>query len=232
MQKEFTFEVEGKQLDAVLVGSDVSKPADFVFIHGAGKGTKERLFSFHQELVGQGHTLLAFDQSGAGKDLENMRDSSLAKRVMEARTAIDQFADTENLTVCGSSMGGYVALKMLEYFPVKNLILFCPALYDTAAFNVPFTEQFSEIIRQPESWKNTDAMSGLGSFTGQLLVLMGEQDEVIPPGVIELINVHASRASRKEVFYIPGCPHKIQAWLLDNPQWQGIVSKKVAEFSV
>jgi len=231
--RQFIIDINGQPPDAMVLAKDpasIRKP-DFVYLHGAGMGTMDRIFSFCDELVDSGHSILAFNHSGAGRDAANLHQSSLRQRVEEARFVIGQYADTSNLTVCGSSMGGYVALKMLELFPVKNLILFCPGIFDAAAFSVPFDDRFSQIIRQPESWRRTDALQPLEQFTGKLLVVIGEEDAVIPPGVIELIDQHSPKASRKQILRLPGCPHKIQDWLLSHPEEQRLVGETVAQFS-
>jgi len=54
---------------------------EFIFIHGAGTGTKERIHTFSDVLEDNGVTMLAFDQSGAGNDIQNLKQSSLEKRV-------------------------------------------------------------------------------------------------------------------------------------------------------
>ena len=187
--------------------------------------------SFAKPVVEQGSSIGAFDHSGHGESTGEEKKSSLEKRVREACAVIDGFAGDSLRTVCGSSMGGYVAIKMLEKYPLQNLILYCPAVYDKAAYSVPFDSGFTEIIRQPESWKNTDAVGILENFHGNLLVIIGSEDITIPKGVIELINNHASNTKRKEILIVPGAPHAIHSWLGDRPQEAAKVANKVAEFS-
>src|SRR5207253_2275148 len=112
---------------------------------------------------------------------------------------------------------GYVAIKMLEKYGIENLILYCPAVYDRAAFDVPFDSGFTEMIRRPESWKNTDAQEILQKFTGNLLVIIGAEDATIPKGVLQLIDESSSQTRRKEFLVIPGAPHAIHSWLLAHP---------------
>jgi pimeloyl-ACP methyl ester carboxylesterase len=184
----FTFPGGQETISGAILSAnkEPAKPR-FVFLHGAGKGVKERIYDLAEVIIKSGRDMLAIDFSGHGASSGELKKSSLEKRVKEARSAIDQFTSREALTICGSSMGGYIALKMLRFYEVENLILFCPALYDKKAYSVKFDEGFSEIIRASKSWENTDALSDLKEFSGKLLLVMGDQDEVIPDEVIDLI---------------------------------------------
>lgn len=113
----------------------------------------------------------------------------------------------------------WVALSPLSYWNFlksKTLILLCPALYDQQANATSFDSGFTEIIRSPESWKKTDVLPLLESFTGRILLVVGEKDTVIPSGVIELIDFHTPNASKKKLYFIKNCPHSITTWILDQ----------------
>ncbi len=230
MLKKVNFKVDDQSFEGMIVAKDFSTKSNFVFLHGAGLGNKERVLSFAEYLVDRGVSIVTFDQSGAGKDAANLKASSLAKRALESKAAIERFADQDSLTVCGSSMGGYIALKMLEYFDVKNLVLFCPAIYASKAYNVPFGDGFTETIRQPESWRDSDVLYNLEQFKGSLLIIIGEKDDVIPPGVIDLIYSHASKAAKREIIRIPEAPHKIHVWLGDHPDIALQIANKISEY--
>ena len=232
MQTEFLFSIDEKEHEALVISNNSAKKPSFVFIHGAGVGSKERIYTFSDYLEQNDVSMLSFDQSGAGKDAANLKHSSLEDRTKESKFVIEEFASEDALTVCGSSMGGEIAVRMLEFFPVKNLILFCPGIYDEAAFTVRFDQGFTDIIRQPESWRQSRAFSLLQSFSGNLLVVIGSEDAVIPPAVIDRIEESAMYARKKEILRIPGCPHAYQTWLTEHPEWSDHVAKKVLEFSV
>lgn len=214
--ESFSLPVNKEIIDgAILSKGESNNPPRFIFLHG-GAGNKERFYDVAPPIVGGGVNVLSFDFSGHGKSTGDLKQSSLKKRVEEAKAIINKFAEKDNLVVCGASMGGYIAIKMLESHPVKTLILFCPALYDQVAYDLPFGSGFTEAIRRQDSWRNTDALDLLETFTGNLFVVMGNRDEVIPEGVINLIMQYASNASRKELHLIPDCPHKIFDWLKTN----------------
>ncbi len=232
MQKEFKFNFEGQEHDAIIIGKDVSLPPTFVLIHGGGAGSKERIYTYSEFLEERGINMLAFDQSGAGKDKDNIKQSSLKRRTDESIYAIENFASKEPITVCGSSMGGEIALRMLASFDVKSLVLFCPAIYSERSFPVKFGEGFTEIIRELDSWKQSATLQLLEKFEGKLLLVIGELDTVIPPGVIEALDKHSPNVSKKEIYRIPGCPHRYQEWLAEHPSELQKVCEKVAEYSL
>ena len=121
---------------------------------------------------------------------------------------------------------------MLEVYSVDTLILFCPALYDGRAYDVQFDQGFSEIIRQHESWRNTDVIKTLEAFTGNLLLVLGEKDTVIPAGVIDIIDRHTPNVRKKELYTIADCPHKIALWMMDRPEERARLQDKILEFMV
>lgn len=225
-------EIEGEHLTGVKIAEDLSKPSDFVFFHGAAGGNWSRLMGFIKPVVEQGSSIVAFDHSGHGTSSGTEKKSSLAKKIIEANAIIDNFANRNPKTVCGSSMGAYTAIKMLEKYPVQNLILFCPGIYDRQAINIRFDSGFTEMIRRPESWKNTDAAEILEKFQGNLLVLIGSKDNIIPRGVIELIDQHSPNTKKKEILNLEGAPHGIQAWMIANPDRAQEIANKIAEFSL
>jgi len=198
-----------------------------LFLHGAGTSDKERTKYLSDELQKYGIEGCSFNFSGhGGVDLEN---SSLAKRLAEAEKAIKVFRLTEPLNLCGSSMGGYIAIKVLKNHGVDNLVLFAPAVYDFKAFALPFDSTFSEVIRQENSWENSDAFGILEKFSGKMLLFIGEKDEVIPERLVERIDKSLSMAKSKEIVRIPECPHKIHLWLSQHEEWKNKVSEKIGK---
>lgn len=199
--------------DQTLAGIQYGKNPHLLFIHGAGQSIKERLRYLAEKLLNDNISSFVFDHSGHGESTGILENSSLATRYNEAKYALNFLDESKPISVCGSSMGGYLAIKLLKDHPIQNLILFCPAIYDHQVFNIPFNKGFSEIIRKPESWKNSDAMSLLKNFKGNLLIFIGENDRIIPDEVIESIDRSSINTNKKEIIRIPGCPHMIHPWI-------------------
>jgi pimeloyl-ACP methyl ester carboxylesterase len=106
-------------------------------------------------------------------------------------------------------MGGYTAVTLLQRYDIANLVLIGPAMYAAEAYPVPFNGGFTEIIRRPKSWEASDAWNILSGFAGRLLVVAGERDTVIPPGVIRRIYESAANATERAVYVAPGASHLI-----------------------
>ncbi len=189
-----------------------------LFMHGAGSSKKERYTWLAEKLLAQNIASLTFDFSGHGESTGLLAESSLQKRSQEALAALKHIDQSNPFTIMGSSMSGFTALDLLRFVQPANLILFCPAIYTAAAYEARFDDGFTPIIREYESWKNADVLQYLERFEGNLLIIIGDQDEVIPPGVIEMIHQHARKTSSKKILTIPGCGHGIQTWLANNPE--------------
>lgn len=230
---KINFKAGKENIVGQILGRDSDKKSDFILFHGAGKSTKERAKQFfHESLFDVVPSIVTFDFSGHGESTGELKKSSLKQRVLEAQTAIELFTTKEKLTVCGSSMGGYIALKMLSLYDIKNLILFAPAIYDKEAFNVSFNQGFTEILRKPESWRSSDVLTHLENFTGNLLLFIGKDDEVIPSGVIDLIDNHSSKAAKKEIIRFDNCPHALHDWLDNHPFEKKQVAEKISEYYI
>lgn len=217
-------------MGAIYSNSVPSSAPNFVFLHGAGLSNKEKNLGLVTPAIKSGIDMLAFDFSGHGESTGELKKSSLSKRVNEASKMVEQFASKKAISLCGVSMGGFIAIKMLELCQVDKLILFCPALYDAKAYHIPFDEGFTDIIRVPMSWRNTNTLAALQEFTGKLLVIIGEQDEVIPEGVIDLLIQHTPKVKHKEIYKIPNCPHQITAWLANNEAELERIQNKIVDF--
>lgn len=208
------FSAGSEMLSAVSLLPSSSSAHHIFSFHGAGSSSKDRALYLLNDLVrSSGLGALLFDFSGHGQSTGLFTELSLRKREEQAYAAIERFG-TKPIVLIGSSMGADTALRMLEHHTPSTLILFAPALYSDAAYSVPFAEGFSKIIREPSSWKHASKiLKLLANYTGRLLVVIGEDDTVIPPGVIELIDTTATRVSKKEIIRIPDCDHMIHAYL-------------------
>lgn len=229
---ELQLDINGREYHGYRFAKNQKKLSTFVAIHGATSGNPNRLLSFAKSVVEMGLSIVTVDHSGCNKDYHFQQEMSLKERVFEVDALIKKYVDhqAKDLTFYGESMGGYVAIKLAEKYRPKNLILFCPAIYDFAAFDVPFGPDFSTIIRKDESWKKSDAGKVLQNFKGNMLLIIGDKDTVIPSGVIDYIDIHTQHLIKKEIIKIPGAPHKMHEWMLSNPTEAQQIADKVVHF--
>jgi pimeloyl-ACP methyl ester carboxylesterase len=153
-EETVTFEANHQTLCGVfnLSSANPLGAINTLFIHGAGTGSKDRMRYLARGLDAYGTNSFRFDSSGWGESSGKISENSLSKRVTEALAALELMKAkspvSAPLTIIGSSMGGEVALRLLEHVAVDNRVLFCPGIYHRDAYHVPFDERFSAIIRQ------------------------------------------------------------------------------------
>ncbi len=116
IKNSFTFNTDDEIIAGTILSNETSvTPPKFIFLHGAGAGIKERIYGIAPSIIDVGTNILTIDFSGHGESTGDLKKSSLEKRVNEAKHAINKFASKESLTICGVSMGGYVAIKLLGF---------------------------------------------------------------------------------------------------------------------
>jgi pimeloyl-ACP methyl ester carboxylesterase len=200
-----------------------------LFVHGGGASNKERLLPFAIELAEQGVASFAFDFSGHGESTGTLKESSLYRRALEATAALNYLQGPKPHVLCGYSMGGHICLELLKTNDIDTLVLFAPAIYDRDAFTVPFGAGFTDIIRKEGSWRRASVLDVLETFRGNLLIYIGESDDVIPKGVINLLDEHSWNVKTKEIIRIPDLGHRIPVWLAENPNKQKEIASRLLE---
>ena len=205
-----------------LLASDVlpgGSLARLLLLHGAGLATNRCAFQqLRYKLESAGISSCAFDFIGHGETGGTLLGSNLDERTRQVLAVINAGKLTKQYAVLAASMSGYTAVKLLMHQDIRRLILIVPAAYAREAYAVPFGNQFSEIIRQPRSWEYSDAWEILNAFTGRLLLIAAERDEVVPLEVIERFFTSASRAAERKLYVIPRSSHKILHFLAMNPK--------------
>ena len=214
MRRVFRVPLEGHLLVGdVLAGEE---PPRLLVLHGGGQSNRGRFRLLREHLFAQGVGTVAFDCVGHGDTGGDLKQSSLRSRTAQACAVIDALALPQPFSILAASMGGYTAVTLLPRYAIASLILLGPAMYAAEAYAVPFNAGFTEIIRRPRSWESSDAWALLSRFTGRLLVVAGERDTVIPPGVIRGIYDAAGNAGSRTLFVAPGASHLILTDLRAN----------------
>jgi len=197
--------------DSTLIG-DVLGPKNstrLLVLHGAGKSNRSRFQILREELLAKGISSAAFDFVGHGDTGGDLSRSSLCSRTRQACRVVDGLDLQQPFSVIGASMSAYTAVKLLDHFQIKSLILLVPAMYTRQAYEVPFNQGFTDLIRQPQSWVQSDAWRLLAGFTGRLLIVGAENDRVIPSDVIQRIYDSAVKAAERNLYIAPEASHFI-----------------------
>ena len=176
-------------------------------LHGAGNSNRGRFQKLRGQLYDRRISSAAFDFVGHGDTGGDLKSSSLLSRTRQACRVVDALNLQQPLSVIGASMSAYTAVKLLEHYQIKNLILLVPAMYSSRAYSIPFNRGFSEIIRQPQSWIQSDAWRLLADYTGRLLIVAAENDQVIPRDVINRIYDSAVNSTERQLYFAPNASH-------------------------
>jgi pimeloyl-ACP methyl ester carboxylesterase len=191
-------------------------PPQVLVLHGAGNSNRGRFRTLREELFAKGISSVAFDFVGHGDTGGDLKSSSLSSRTRQACRVVDSLDLQQPFSVIGASMSAYTSVKLLERFRIKSLILLVPAMYTSLAYSIPFNRGFSDIIRQPQSWVQSDAWRLLADYTGRLLIVAGENDQIVPRDVLNRIYDSAVNAAERELYIAPNASHFVFTDLRDN----------------
>lgn len=213
-----------------------SKQTVLFLFGGSRTQAKERFTEWSKKLAVAGINSVSFDYSGTGQSSGDFYRSSLKRRIQEAsgvlkwiRTTLEQ---SDRITVCGGSMGATIALGVAHRYNriVKNLILFCPAAYAKEAHATTFGPEFTQLIKKQNSWKNSPAFEWLGKFTGRLLFIIPDHDEVISADITEKFRQSATNAGQVEIVAVKGATHQLLSLGKANEAVREYVYRRSIEF--
>jgi hypothetical protein len=185
-------------------------------LHGAGDSNRGRFRMLREELFDRGISSVAFDFVGHGDTGGDLKSSSLSSRTQQACRVVNLLNLQQPFSVIGASMSAYTSVKLLEHYQIKSLILLVPAMYTSQAYEIPFNQGFTDIIRQSQSWVDSDAWRLLADYTGRLLIIAGEKDQTIPHGVVNHIYDSAINAVERKLYIAPNASHFIFTDLRSN----------------
>jgi alpha-beta hydrolase superfamily lysophospholipase len=179
----------------LLVPNEHKNSAGIFLLHGAGRQSNLGRFTLMQEyLAERGISSFSIDFRGCGESEGEFEDGSINNRLTDAVNGLEVYRstgvfDVNNLTILGASMGGYVAIKLLEKnYWAKSIILQCAAAYGLEAEDKPLNQAFTASIKKKNNWMSSPAFDILMNFPGQVHTFYGENDEIIPEDVQQRYN--------------------------------------------
>lgn len=180
--------------------------------------------------------------------------SSLNSNIKEAEAFYEYLDTSKPVVLIGYSLGGTVALEILKKHvaDVEKLILFYPAVYAKEAYDKPFSEQFSKVIRKPFSYRKNDILETFSGYSGKLWVIKGEYDGLeaktpgisagkvkvqgkiynspIPKEVFDMIMAVDMPAENKKLIEVPACGHSVITWMRKHPKQADELVRALARF--
>lgn len=165
-----------------------SKVPGVLFVHGWG-GSQQRDLARARGIAGLGCVCLTFDLRGHEGSLllqarvsreDNLRDIIAAYDRLAGHPGIDSSA----IAVIGTSYGGYLATILTTQRPVRWLALRVPALYRDEQWHLPKRLLDKVDLAQYRRGRvlptENRALAACAAFTGDVLLVESEHDEVVP----------------------------------------------------
>lgn len=206
--------------DEVLIGDTLGAASTLraLFLHGAGQSQRQRQRLLREELALTGFGNASFDFSGHGESSATT-PGSLQKRLLQAQRVL-QHVDAQDTidTVVGTSMSGEIAIRLAVANPqLRHLVLIVGAIYDRAAFTLPFGPAFSAAIRRPYSWRDAEALELIATYRGGVTLVRALDDAVIPHEIADLLAQAAGAASFVRILDLADTDHRASERMAQDP---------------
>lgn len=139
-------------------------------------------------VAGTGMSALVFDYSGHGKSPFRLEETRPAQHFLEVIYVFDwllkEYPEAE-ITVMGTSYGGFLATQLTKYRAFANLILRAPAIYKPSDFYTTWRDIDRDWTRKVfrrdiDALTNHPLLARASKFTGRTFVMVHEYDESVP----------------------------------------------------
>ncbi len=194
------------------------KEINAIILHGAGISQRKRFYAIAQEIMKHDIGVVLFDFPGHGESSGELSEQTLDRRRKQVQGIIEDIVPEGKLYLLGVSMGAQTLCDLLPVYEnrAKAILLGCPAIYTEEARDIMFGNQvFTSKLREKNSWQKSQAPAMLKNFTGRAVIAIGDQDEVIPSGVIDMLKNAVQNLTYIEC---PGVTHNLAKWLGENPK--------------
>ncbi len=210
---------EGEKLAAqVLSNPNFSGKRPIILVIHGWTSSMARYPSRVEPLVAMGYLVLLFDLRGHGSSSGTFGTFSPHDHLNDCLTAYDYLtglenADLSNISVIGSSYGGFQASLLTTKRQVHHLVLTVPALYPNSIFdnrkNVQRSDKTTRYRKEIHNFNDDFALQAIHEFKGDLLFIEAEKDEILPPEVMKSYEAAAQVKFTHQV--IKGADHAMHA---------------------
>lgn len=232
MKKDIEFKIGSEVLRGTLFIPEGNGPfPGVVFFHGRGSD-RTRYLPMAQKLSENGIIGLAFDFRGCGESDGEFENQNHAMGVEDGRAGLDfllsQNVDRKRIGIQGTSFGGFVAGMVLnDYDFIKSVVLRVPAAYSDKDLDLtPKTFPNYVYFQDKNNWISSSAYNGARNFTGNLLVIVSEKDELLSPELTQKYYDIASKTVSKKLFIQKGAGHSFST----DPEGLKVFHKVVVDW--
>lgn len=217
--QKITFKSDGESLSGLIYipeRTDTRLLPSVVIFHGRGSN-KDRYTGRSEALAKAGLLTFIFDFRGCGESEGEFKNQTIAMGFQDATAGYDylvhhNLCDKKRIGVFGGSFGGYQAALLTKERFVKSLVLSAPAIYQDEWWDkVPesLDPERKALYRLQASISDTKAMKAIQTYSGALLVIEHEKDEVIPKRITRSYYKKALCVSERKIEIIRGAPHAL-----------------------
>ena len=185
--------VDGDAVEATVLTPQRELPG-VLFVHGWG-GSQEQDLSRAREVAALGCVCLTFDLRGHRANAVRKETVTRTQNLADLCATYDWLArrphvDAGSIAIVGVSYGGYLAAILSELRPVRWLALRTPALYLDRDWEAPKRRlhddpELARYRRAAVAPQDNRALRACLRFTGDVLLVEAEHDEIIPRQVID-----------------------------------------------
>lgn len=200
-----------------------------LILHGGGSSSVARFEALRAFLFQRNIETLGFDCIGHGRTGGAQLGSTLEERVLQVLAVVEsEHLNPAALALLGFSMGAYVAVKAGSLLGASGLCLAIPAAYTALAFTTPFGPLFSQLLRAPRSWVDSDAFDLVRAYAGHLLVVSAENDVVVPAEISRRYLSSGTHCASRAQHVIARSGHDLIAHFEREPQAQAAAYTAIA----
>ncbi len=185
-----------------------------ICIPGGGKIVgASRFIELQERLCKENIGSVSVNFAGVEGSIGSVQSDTLENRINVVNRIIDWVKNNftfKELSLYGVSMGGYIVLGAQEKENYNGkIIIHAPAAYAKESFRVNFNEQFTNILRTPDSWKNSESFDWLKKLNNQTLLITHSEDEVIPKEILDTYKNIISEKDNSKIIEVKGAKHAI-----------------------
>jgi esterase/lipase len=188
-----------------------------------------------KELVKKGIIVFTLSYRGHGDSEGDFNLLTVNDLVVDGLAAYNFIAskkvvDKKHIGICGVSVGATVAILTANKFLISSLVLRAPAVYSDEMMSFTLNQLMTKektIFKDMKNIEETVAIQSIKKFKGNLLLVVSENDQIIPKSIPQSIYDNAIGVKSKNICIIPEATHN-----LSEEKWKNqFISKLVDQFS-